>query len=86
MGVPGPFHELRPGSSVHYAGSDRMHANPTFGLLDRWNRTHDVTNVAVVDTSCFLTGPEKSPTLTAMALVAPASDPLADDMETGSSV
>ena len=68
--VPGPFHELSPGSSVHYAGSVRMHANPEFGVLDRWNRMYDVPNVAVVDPSCFPTGPEKNPTLTAMALAA----------------
>ena len=39
-----------------------------FGVLDRWNRMYDVPNVAVVDPSCFPTGPEKNPTLTAMAL------------------
>jgi choline dehydrogenase-like flavoprotein len=78
--VPGPFHPLAPGSSVHYAGSVRMHANPEFGVLDRWNRMYDVPNVAVVDPSCFPTGPEKNPTLTAMALAARAANRLADDL------
>jgi choline dehydrogenase-like flavoprotein len=81
--VPGPFHELAPGSSVHYGGSVRMHASPQFGVLDGWNRMHDVANVAVVDASCFPTGPEKNPTLTAMALAARAADRLADDLGTG---
>jgi choline dehydrogenase-like flavoprotein len=81
--VPGPFHELSPGSSYHYAGSVRMHANPRFGVLDRWNRMYDVPNVAVVDPSCFPTGPEKNPTLTAMALAARAADRLADDLRDG---
>ena len=40
--VPGPFHALHPGSSVHYGGSVRMHADPEFGVLDGWNRMHDV--------------------------------------------
>ena len=40
--IPGPFHDLRPGSSVHYGGSVRMHASPEFGVLDGWNRIHDV--------------------------------------------
>jgi choline dehydrogenase-like flavoprotein len=80
--VPGPFHELVPGSSVHYAGTVRMHASPKFGVLDRWNRMYDVRNVAVVDPSCFPTGPEKNPTLTAMALAARAADRLADDLGT----
>ena len=44
---------------------------------------YDVTNVAVVDPSCFPTGPEKNPTLTAMALAARAADRLADDLRDG---
>ena len=60
-----------------------MHANPEFGVLDRWNRMYDVPNVAVVDPSCFPTGPEKNPTLTAMALAARAADRLADDLRDG---
>jgi choline dehydrogenase-like flavoprotein len=81
--VPGPFHALTPGSSVHYAGTVRMHSSPQFGVLDRWNRTYDVPNVAVVDPSCFPTGPEKNPTLTAMALAARAADRLAEDLQSG---
>ena len=81
--VPGPFHELRPGSSVHYGGSVRMHADPAFGVLDRWNRLHDVPNVAVVDSSCFTTGPEKNPTLTAMAIAVRAADRLGRDVRDG---
>lgn len=81
--IPGPFHDLVPGQSVHYAGTVRMHDNPEFGALDRWNRMHDVPNVAVVDPSCFTTGPEKNPTLTAMALAARAADRLAADLTNG---
>ena len=72
--VDGPFHELHPGSSVHYGGSVRMHSDPTFGVLDGWNRMHDVANVAVVDSSSFTTGAEKNPTLTAMALALRAAE------------
>lgn len=81
--VPGPFHALTPGSSVHYAGTVRMHRDPRFGVLDRWNRMHDVPNVAVVDPSCFPTGPEKNPTLTAMVLADRAADRLAHDLAGG---
>jgi choline dehydrogenase-like flavoprotein len=76
----GPFHELRPGSSVHYGGSVRMHDDPSFGVLDGTNRMHDARNVAVVDSSAFTTGAEKNPTLTAMALAARAAASLADDL------
>jgi choline dehydrogenase-like flavoprotein len=81
--VPGPFHEIHPGSSVHYGGSVRMHADPAFGVLDGWNRVHDVANVAVVDSSSFTTGAEKNPTLTAMALALRAAERLADDLRAG---
>jgi choline dehydrogenase-like flavoprotein len=81
--VPGPFHELTPGQSVHWAGTVRMHDDPQFGVLDRWNRMYDVANVAVVDPSCFTTGPEKNPTLTAMAIAARAAVRLASDLTDG---
>ncbi len=81
--VPGPFHELMPGSSVHLAGTVRMHDDPTFGALDRWNRLHDAPNVAVTDLSCFTTGPEKNPTPTAMALSIRAAERLAGDIGVG---
>lgn len=75
-----PGHELRPGSSVHFAGSMRMHTNPAWGVLDGFNRMHDVPNVVVTDMSAFTTNPEKNPTLTAMALSLRAADRLADDL------
>jgi len=69
----GPFHELHPGSSVHWGGTVRMHRSPRYGMLDEWNRVHDVPNVVVCDASCFTTGPEKNPTVTAMAIAARAA-------------
>ena len=80
----GPFHELIPGSSVHYGGTVRMHASPECGMLDSWNRLHAVPNVVVCDSSCFTTGPEKNPTLTAMAIAARASHHLAEQLTSGS--
>ena len=76
----GPFNELEPGSSIHYAGTVRMHDNPRYGMVDRWNRIHGVPNVVVSDLSCFTTGPEKNPTLTAMAIGARAAQQLATDL------
>ncbi len=80
VSIPGPFHPLMPGSSVHLAGTVRMHDDPEFGVLDRWNRMHDVDNIVVCDLSCFTTGPEKNPTPTAMALAIRAADRLALDL------
>jgi choline dehydrogenase-like flavoprotein len=78
--VSGPFHDLQPGSSVHMAGTIRMHGDPQFGVLDRYTRVHDAPDVVVCDMSAFTTGPEKNPTLTAMALAIRAADRLADDL------
>jgi len=71
------------GSSVHYAGSCRMHASAKYGMLDKWSRMHAVPNVVVADSAAFTTGPEKNPVLTAMALAARASQRLADDLRAG---
>lgn len=68
------------GSSAHYGGAARMHASADYGVLNEWNRLHDIDNVAVVDASCFTTGVEKNPTLTVMALAARAADRLAHDL------
>jgi choline dehydrogenase-like flavoprotein len=70
----------RPGNSVHYAGSARMHANPSLGVVDAWNRVHSVPNLLVADMACFTTNPEKNPTLTAMALAARACRRLATQL------
>jgi choline dehydrogenase-like flavoprotein len=74
--------QLFPGTSVHYGGTVRMHSTRRYGVLDGWNRLYDVLNVVVCDASCFTTGVEKNPTLTAMAIAARAADRLADDLRT----
>jgi choline dehydrogenase-like flavoprotein len=76
-----PLDKLVPGASAHYAGAARMHSSPEYGVLNGWNRLHEVDNVAVVDASSFTTGVEKNPTLTAMALAARAADRLAHDLK-----
>lgn len=74
-----------PGRSVHFAGSVRMHDSSQYGVLDRWNRLHDVENVVVTDSSCFTTGVEKNPVLTSMALSARAAAHLAASLTSGAS-
>lgn len=75
--------QLHPGNSVHYGGSVRMHDSPQYGVVNAFNRLHDVSNVIVSDASCFTTVPEKNPTLTAMALSARAANSLAHDLKNG---
>ncbi len=74
------WHVAPPGSAVHFAGTVRMHSSPKFGMLDGTNRLHAAPNVLVVDSSAFTTGPEKNPTLTAMALASRACRLLAKDL------
>ena len=68
-----------PGTSVHYGGTVRMHRSPQYGVLDQWNRVHEIKNLLVVDASCFTTCVEKNPTLTAMALSMRATEKLAQE-------
>ena len=78
--IRAPLHDGRPGSSVHFGGTVRMHEDRELGVLDRWNRVYDAPNVVVCDSSCFTTGPEKNPTLTAMAIAARAANHLAGEV------
>ena len=68
-----------PGTSVHYGGTARMHHSSEYGVLDAWNRVHDIQNLLVVDASCFTTCVEKNPTLTAMALSMRAAEKLVQE-------
>ncbi|MDP2290956.1 MAG: GMC family oxidoreductase [Actinomycetota bacterium] len=79
--LDGPFPPLLPGASIHFGGTVRMHRSPEFGAVDASNRLYDAPNVVVCDSSCFTTGPEKNPTLTAMAIAARAGDLLADSLQ-----
>ena len=73
----------KPGTSVHYGGTVRMHHSPEHGVLNEWNRPFEVPNLVVADASCFTTNSEKNPTLTAMALSCRAADRLAADLKAG---
>ena len=44
------------------SGTARMGDDPETSVLDRWNRTHDVPNLYVVDGSCFVTSAGVNPT------------------------
>lgn len=68
-----------PGTSVHYGGTARMHHSPEYGVLDGWNRVHEIQNLRVVDASCFTTCAEKNPTLTAMAIAMRAAEKLVQE-------
>jgi choline dehydrogenase-like flavoprotein len=61
------------GFASHEVGTVRMGTDPRASVLNSFCRSHDVQNLFVIDGSCFVTFPEKNPTLTIMALAVRAS-------------
>ena len=81
-----PYEKKNPyplGSVTHEAGGARMGDDPKISVLDKWNRCHDIKNLLVVDAACFTSHPEKSVTLTIMALALRASEHLAEEIRLG---
>ena len=72
-----------PGYSIHEMGTCRMGDNPKTSVLNKWNQSHDIKNLFVVDGSSFVSGGWQNPTLTIMALAMRSSDYLAEEMRKG---
>lgn len=71
---------LPPGYSIHELGTCRMGDNPKTSVLNKWNQSHDIKNLFVVDGSSFVTGGSQNPTLTILALSMRASEYLAEQL------
>jgi choline dehydrogenase-like flavoprotein len=69
-----------PGQSVHELGTCRMGDNPKTSVLNKWNQSHDVKNLFVVDGSSFVTGGWQNPTMTILALAMRSSEYLAEQL------
>jgi choline dehydrogenase-like flavoprotein len=72
-----------PGESIHEIGTCRMGNDPKTSVLNKWNQSHDVKNLFVVDGSSFVSGGSQNPTLTILALSMRAADYMADQMGKG---
>jgi choline dehydrogenase-like flavoprotein len=72
-----------PGYSIHELGTCRMGDDPKKSVLNKWNQSHDVKNLFVVDGSSFVTGGSQNPTMTILALSMRASEYLTDQMKAG---
>ena len=57
-----------PGFGIHEMGTARMGDDPKSSVLDRWNQTHDVSNLFCTDGAAFVSIGCQNPTLTMMAL------------------
>jgi len=78
-----PHHLFRPGEILHELGTVRMGENPRTSALNGFCQAHDVKNLFVMDGACFVSQPDKNPTLTILALAWRASDHLLDEARKG---
>lgn len=61
-------------SGWHLLGTARMGDDPQTSVVDRWNRAHDISNLYVVDGSCFVTSSGVNPTSTIVAIALRAAE------------
>lgn len=60
--------ELMPGAGWHLMGTARMGNDPETSVVNAWGRSHDVSNLFIVDGSIFVTAGGVNPTSTIQAL------------------
>ncbi len=65
---------IKPGAAPHNMGTCRMGNNPTSSVLNSFCQAHDVPNLFVIDSSCFVTSGTANPSLTIHAIAARASE------------
>jgi choline dehydrogenase-like flavoprotein len=70
-------------NSEDVVGLARMGNDPRTSVVNRWNRTHDVKNLWILDGAAFTSGTEKSPTLTVIALAMRAAQNIAEALRRG---
>jgi len=72
-----------PGRIIHELGTARMGVDPKTSVLNKFNQSHDVKNLFIVDGAAFVTSANQNPTLTILALTMRACDYLADEYKRG---
>jgi choline dehydrogenase-like flavoprotein len=72
-----------PGYSIHELGTCRMGDDPKSSVLNKWNQSHDIKNLYVVDGAAFVSGGWQNPTMTILALAMRASEHLTEQMREG---
>ena len=72
-----------PGYSIHELGTCRMGDDPKTSVLNKWNQSHDIKNLFVVDGSGFVSSGWQNPTMTILALAMRSAEYLAEQMRIG---
>jgi choline dehydrogenase-like flavoprotein len=67
----------------HLLGTCRMGDSPAHSVVDKYNRSHDVPNLFIVDGSSFVTSGRNQPTCTIQALAYRAADHMVHAAERG---
>ncbi|HEY1024367.1 MAG TPA: GMC family oxidoreductase [Sphingobacteriaceae bacterium] len=70
-----------PGRIIHEVGTTRMGDDPKRSVLNKFNQSHDVKNVFVVDGGSFVSQADKNPTWTILALSMRASEFMIDELK-----
>jgi len=66
-GAGGTHVERIPGT-IHLLGTCRMGDDPATSVVDKWCRSHDISNLFICDGSVFVTGGAVNPSLTIQAI------------------
>ncbi|HZS56309.1 MAG TPA: GMC family oxidoreductase [Bryobacteraceae bacterium] len=69
-----------PGDANHDVGTARMGDDPKKSVLNKFNQTHDIKNLFVMDGACFNSSGCQNPTLTIMALAVRSTHYLLDEL------
>jgi choline dehydrogenase-like flavoprotein len=72
-----------PGDATHEVGTARMGDDPKRSCLNRFNQSHEIRNLFVMDGASFTSISEKNVTLTILAVAWRASEYLADELRRG---
>ena len=74
---------LTEGWSIHEMGTARMGDDPKKSVVNRFQQSHDVKNLFVVDGATHVSAANQNPTWTIMALCWRSMDYLADQARQG---
>ena len=75
-----PGHQVR---GAHLLGTCRMGDDPASSVVDRFHRSHDVSNLFICDGSSMVSSGRGQPTMTIMALAFRAAEHIADAARAG---
>lgn len=74
------IYELPAYPASHNMGTNRMHADPTKGVVNAYGQSHDIANLFVSDGSQFTSSGACNPTLTIVALAIRQAEYIAQEM------